>query len=86
MNFWVVDRQQLLFEQPVFPTDYRCTASIFYSGAMIDQKAIELETLYSELSKAQQPSKTRKRLADQRSRIVQDLKIGLNIKDLLALF
>ena len=84
MNFWVVDRQLLLFGAACFFLGLiiGVTASIFYSGAMIDQKAIELEMLYSELSERNSRiEKLESSLADQRSRIVQDLKIGLNIKD-----
>ena len=43
MNFWVVDRQLLLFGAACFFLGLiiGVTASIFYSGAMIDQKAID---------------------------------------------
>lgn len=84
MSFLVVTKKQLLFSLSCFILGLftGLTSSLLYSGAAIDQKVIELETLYSELSERESRiERLEESLADQRYRVVKDIKLKMNIKD-----
>ncbi len=58
------------------------TGSILYSGWMIDQAVIELETLYSELGERDNRiSRLEDSLQERRYRIVKGVNIELDVKD-----
>ena len=84
MNLWLINKRKLQFGAACFILGFAIgtAASIFYSGAVIDEKVFELDTLYSELSeRTRRIEKLEESLADQRSRIIKDLKVVVTIKD-----
>ena len=84
MKFWVINRQQLMFAAAcfIFGFVFGLTAAIIHSGRLIDEILIELDTLTSELSERNSRiERLEESLADRRRRVVQDIKLELNIKD-----
>lgn len=84
MKLMVLTKKHLLFAFAWFIVGVilGVTSSMLYSGWTIDQKVIELDTLYSEISERDSRiERLEDSLADHRYRVVNSLKIQLNIKD-----
>ena len=84
MRLWIIDRQQLRFAAAcfIFGLIIGTAAAIFYSGTLIDEMAINLDMLQSELSERDSRiERLEESLADRRRRVVKDLRLELNVKD-----
>lgn len=84
MRIMLITRSQLYFILACFICGLLCgcTISMLYAARTIDEKVITLETLYSEISeKDVRITKLEESLKQQRSQIVREVKIGIDIKD-----
>lgn len=84
MRLWIIDRQQLRFAAAcfIFGLIIGTAAAIFYSGTLIDEMAINLDMLQSELSERDSRiERLEESLADRRRRVVKDLRLELSVKD-----
>ncbi len=84
MLFWIIDRQLILFSCAclILGAVGGFTIAMLQAGAIIDEKAIQLESVYSELSeKNDRIERLEESLFDNDALIVRELNLKLNIKD-----